>query len=300
MIANKVITILVILFSISCLAVESSEVVIPSAVEVSPRTELTLYDVVEVKNMTEQISSELKNISLNKAQDKTISKAELIKLLRGVKARFVLPAELKIIPSKSSISRMEIERKIKNKLYSDCGACDIQLQISSVPNKMESDWEMDLNIDLSKNSAMIPIYAAKNSDLRGWVIVDIKRYEVIPVLNKIVKVGDVMNEDMFVMEKRKVINNRDVVKRIESVIGMQASRFLSAGQTISFSDLKKEVVLKKGQMVRAFVGGVDFEVAISAEAQESGSLGDMIKIKNLDSQKVFAAKIVDRGIVRIE
>lgn len=300
MIASKIITILIVLFSISCLAGEGPEVVIPSAVEVSPRSEMTLFDVVEVKNMTEQISSELKNINLNSAQDRTISKTELIKLLRGVKARFVLPAELKIITSKSSISRMEIERKIKNKLYSDCSSCDIQLQISSVPNKMDSDWVMDLNIDLSKNSAMVPIYATKNSDLKGWVIVDIKRYEIIPVLNRVVKVGDVMNEDMFVMEKRKVINNRDVVKKIESAIGMQAARFLSSGQTISFSDLKKEVVLKKGQMVRAFVGGVDFEVAISAEVQESGALGDVIKIKNLDSQKVFAAKVVDRGIVRIE
>ena len=53
-------------------------------------------------------------------------------------------------------------------------------------------------------------------------------------------------------------------------------------------------------MVTAIVGNNSFEVVISAEAQEAGSVGDVVKVKNLDSQKVFAGKIVDRGVVRIE
>ena len=96
------------------------------------------------------------------------------------------------------------------------------------------------------------------------------------------------------------LNVRDNVQKIEAVIGMQAVRFLNAGQILQYSDLRKETVLKKGQIVRAMFGAVDFEIAISAEAQESGSIGDVVKIKNLDSQKVFAAKVVERGIVRIE
>ena len=105
---------------------------------------------------------------------------------------------------------------------------------------------------------------------------------------------------MLTLEKREVSNRRDTVLKIESVVGMQVTRFLNAGQIIQYTDLKKEQVLKKGQMVRAMVGGADFEVAISAEVQEAGAIGEIVKVKNLDSQKVFAAKIVDRGIVRIE
>lgn len=287
-------------FSASAFSADDVELVFPSAVEVSPREELTMYDVVEARNITEEIVSELKDINIKNSQKNSFSKNELVKMLRTIKARFVLPMELKIIRSKSSISRMEVERKIKNKIYASCAQCDIKIQISSVPGKMESDWQLDLNIDLTKNTLMIPIYSAKNSDLRGWVVADVKRYHNVPVVAKPIKIGDVLTEDMFVIEKRQLTNARDTVQKTESLIGMQASRFINLGQIIHYSDLKKEQVLKKGQMVRAVIGGTDFEVIISAESQESGAIGETVKVKNLDSLKVFAAKIVDRGLVRIE
>ena len=287
-------------FSISCLASGEIQLVFPSAVEVSPRTEISMYDIVEAKNLNEEMISELKEITVKENKSNTLHKSELAKMLRTVKARFVLPAEMKILRSQSSISRMEVERKIKNKIYSLCAGCEVQVQISSVPNKMESDWTLDLNIDLSKNTVMVPVFATKNTDVKGWIVAEIKRYQNVPVLSKSVKIGEILTEEMFAIEKRQLINSNDVIKKIELISGLQAARFLNAGQVILFADVKKEQVLKKGQMVKAMVGGIDFEVAISAEAQESGSVGDVVKIKNLDSQKVFGAKIMDRGTVRIE
>lgn len=285
------------LFSVSCFASRDVELVIPSAVEVSPRSEISMYDIVEAKNINDEIVSDLKQIII---KEDTLQKADLAKMLRAVKARFVLPVELKILRSRGTISRMEVERKIKNKIYSQCSLCNVQVQISSVPTNMESDWSLDLNIDLNKNTVMIPVFATKNIDTKGWIIAEIKRYQNVPVLNKSVKIGDVLTEDMVTIEYRQMMNVRDNVQKIEAVIGMQAVRFLNAGQILQYSDLRKETVLKKGQIVRAMFGAVDFEIAISAEAQESGSIGDVVKIKNLDSQKVFAAKVVERGIVRIE
>ncbi|MEQ1722730.1 MAG: flagellar basal body P-ring formation chaperone FlgA [Pseudobdellovibrio sp.] len=288
------------LFSIPCFASQDVELIIPSAVEVSPRTQISMYDIVEAKNMNDDVAAELKELIISDSKANVLYKTELAKMLRSVKARFVLPVELKIIRSRSSISRMEVERKIKNKIYSQCSGCEVQVQISSVPTKMESDWALDLNVDLSKSSVTLPIVAMKNSDIKGWVIAEIKRYQSVPVVNRSIKIGDVLTEDMFTIEKRQMMNSRDTVQKIESIVGMQAMRFLTAGQIIQYSDLKKEQVLKKGQMVRAMFGTSDFEVAISAEAQEAGAVGDVVKIKNMDSQKVFAAKIVERGLVRIE
>lgn len=292
------------LVSLNCFAsgLASGEVqlVFTSAIEVSPRSEISMYDIVEAKNLNEEMISELKEITITENKSNILYKSELAKMLRTVKARFVLPAEMKILRSQSPISRMEVERKIKNKIYSQCIDCEVQVQVSSVPNKMESDWALDLNIDLSKNTVMVPVFATKNTDIKGWIVAQVKRYQNVPVLNKSVKYGEVLTEEMFVIEKRQIMNSRDVIKKFESISGMQAARFLNAGQVIQLADIKKEQVLKKGQMVKAMVGGADFEVAISAEAQESGSIGDVVKIKNLDSQKVFGAKIVDRGTVRIE
>lgn len=290
---------LIFCFSASAFA-SDVELIIPSTVEVSPRAEITVFDIVEAKNMKDGMARELKQIVIDDSRPGGLTKSVLARALRSIEARFVLPTELKILRSRSAISRMEVERKIKNRIYSDCADCDVQVQISSVPANMASDWVMDLNIDLNKNSVTIPVYSARNSDSKGWIVADIKRYRSVPVVSRSLRIGDVLTADMFTVEKRLLLNVRDTVTNIESILGMQAARFMNAGQIVQYTDLKKEQIMKRGQMVKAMVGTSDFEVAISAEVQEAGAIGDVVKVKNLDSQKVFAARVVDRGLVRIE
>lgn len=288
-----------ILFSFPMLLLAAgAEITIPSVVEVSPRSSISLFDIVETKSMTDELAAELMSRPIH--ANAVMNKSEIARMVRGIKARFVLPSELKIIRSQSSVSRMEVERKIRNKIYSQCVDCEVNVQVSSVPVRMSADWTMDLNLDLTKNSLMIPIFAERDSDAKAWVVAQIRRYQEVPVLNRSVKIGEVLTEDMLSYEKRQLINQRDTVLKSSAVVGMQAARFLSAGQLIQNSDLKREQVLRRGQIVKAVFGNERFEVAITAEAQESAAVGDVVKVKNLDSQKVFAGKVIDRGLVRIE
>lgn len=291
---------LALVLSVKSFAAGEVELVIPSTVEVSPRSQISVYDIVEAKNLTEDVMTELQDIVIPESKLSSITKGELARLLYSVKARFVLPNGLKILKSSGAVSRMEVERKIKNKINSDCGSCEVQVVISNVPQNIESDWAMDLNIDLSKRNVMIPVYSTRNANSKGWIVAELKRYKGVPVLNQSVKVGDVLTNEMLTVEKREIMNVRDTYQSVASLVGMQAVRFLNAGQVVQFSDVKKEQLVKKGQMVKAIVGNSSFEVAISAEVQESGSVGEVVKVKNLDSQKVFAAKIIERGVVRIE
>lgn len=291
--------VLILAISFKCFAASEAELTIPSTVEVSPRSQITIFDIVEAKSMDDDIAEQLQNIAIPQSKS-SLTKGELARMLYSVKARFVLPNGLKILKSRGSVSHMEVERKIKNKLFSGCSTCDAQVIVASVPQNIESDWALDLNIDLSKKNVMIPVFGTKNSTSKGWIVAEIKRYQKVPVLNQSVKVGDVLTEEMLTIEKREILNIRDTHQSIANLIGMQAARFLNAGQVVHFSDVKKEHIVKKGQMVKAIVGNNTFEVAISAEVQESGSSGEVVKVKNLDSQKVFAAKVIERGVVRIE
>lgn len=276
------------------------EIVFSSAIEISPRSVITAYDVAETKNLTDEMTEDLKAIKLGDSNTIRIEKNELTQKLRTMHAKFMLPSEMKLLKSRMPISRMELERKIKNHVTKTCGECDLQIQISSVPMNVTADWELDLNVDLTKTSVMIPIRSIHEPEKKGWVVGEIKRYQNVPVLNRSVKVGDVITEDLVTVEKRLLTNPREVIISAMQMVGMQAARFLSAGQTVAFADLKKEQVVKKGQMVKAIAGHTYFEVSISAQVEEAGSIGDVIRIKNLDSQKVVAARVIDKGLVRIE
>ncbi len=297
---KQILKITLTFFPLFVWAQKQPEVIFPSAVEVSPRSIITAYDVVETRFLTEELSSELKTIEIGTSATTRIEKKDLIHKLRNLKAKFILPSEMKFLKSHHPISRMELERKIKNQLTRTCTECDLQIQILSVPTNVTADWDLDLNIDLTKSSVMIPIRTLDDADKKGWVVGQIKRYQLVPVPNRAVKISEVLTPDLITVEKRLLTNPREVITSAEQLYGMQTLHFLNAGQVISYSDLKKEMILKKGQMVRAVVGHANFEVSISAQVEEAGSIGDVIKIKNIDSQKVVAARVIEKGLVRIE
>ena len=289
------------LMSVSFVEAKSlPELTFSSATEVSPRNVLTAFDIVEAKNLNDETASELKQIVVGDEKTSRIVSSELARQLRHLKAKFMLPTEVKIMRSSSQVSRMEVERKIRNQLQVHCSECEIRIQITSVPSQLASDWNLDLNIDLNKSTLLIPIFSVSQPDRKGWVSAEVKRYQQIPVLNRALKASDVITQDVLSLEKRFVSSIREVVLNTESLVGMQVVRYMNAGQSFLFSDLKKENVVQRGQVVKAMMGNDTFEVSISAQVEESGAIGDVIKVKNLDSQKVFSAKVIERGLVRIE
>ncbi len=275
------------------------EIILSSAIEVSPRNKITAYDLVESRHLSEETMQELKNIQLGDQNTKYISKTELIKNLRNIDSQYRLPTEIKLLRSQSNMSRMEVERKIKNHLMMKCFTCEYTLLINSVPQAMTADWDLDLNIDFNKTSVMVPVFSTSHSDKKGWVVVEVKKYAMAPTLNRSLKVGDVISASMLTLEKR-LITRSDILTDANQIVGLQANRFLNAGQLLSDRDLKKEQVMRRGQIVKALFGQQSLQITISAQAEEAGAIGDVIRVKNLDSQKMFAAKIIDRGLVEIE
>lgn len=292
--------ILVSLLLVSKFALAKGEITLSSAIEVSPREVITAYDIVEGRNLTEATLAELKEIELGDAQTKTISKLAIIKKFQGLESNFRLPAEVKILRSKSNVSRLEIERKVMNHLLAKCGTCEYRMQINSVPQNLLTDWELDMNVDFNKSTVSIPVFSVSTPEKKGYVVVELKKYANVPVLTRPLKAGDVITEDAVTTEMRMLQSYQDAITDIKSVVGMQATRFLTAGQMLSSRDLKRETILRKGQMVKAIFGAEALEISITAQAEESGAVGDVIKVKNIDSNKMFAAKIIDRGVVRIE
>lgn len=278
---------------------QRGEIVFSSAIEISPREIITAYDVVETKNISKNILERLKNIVVATDKTSVVLRDDLIRKLRAIEANYMLPSQMKLLRSGQPVSRMEVERKIKNHLLSNCGKCDFRININSVPKLMTSDWELDLNVDLNKQTVMVPVFSISSPNTKGWITAEVKKYQKVSVLNRDLKVGEIVSEDMLVQEDR-LVTNPNIITPDNSVVGMQAVKFIPAGRALNYSDFKKEVVLKRGQIVKALAGQDNFEISISALAEESGAVGDVIKVKNAESNKVLSARIEDRSTVRIE
>ena len=299
---NKIVVAALLLVAITVKANKtktSAELIFASAIEVSPRANLTLYDIVETRGASDQLIEQLKDRKIS-YQNNHVTRGDLVYALRGLNAKFLLPQEIKLIRSKQNVSRMELERKIKNQLLARCSECDYQIQIQNVPRVLSADWTVELNIDLAKETVMIPITDEHLKGASQWVVAEIKKYAEIPVANRNISSQSSIEPSMFRLEKRIVRTTTDLVMSADELDGVVAMRALGAGQTFSKRDLKKEQIIKKNQVVKAQVEKNGFQIFVTAVAEDSGAMGDLIRVKNLDSQKIIAAEVVGSGVVKID
>ena len=89
-----------------------------------------------------------------------------------------------------------------------------------------------------------------------------------------------------------------VPTKIDEVKGMQARRTLSAGQAFRGDDVRRPIVITKGQTVtmQFIVPGV--ELTAMGRAMSEGGVGDTVTIQNPVSYRMIAGTVIAPGTVR--
>lgn len=93
---------------------------------------------------------------------------------------------------------------------------------------------------------------------------------------------------------------RDAIRSLEEAKGRVLRRSLNIGEVVRSTALEEPVVVKKGQTVTIVVENERLRITAIGTAQENGTLGDTIKVANIDSKKIIQAKVIDKDTVRVE
>lgn len=89
-----------------------------------------------------------------------------------------------------------------------------------------------------------------------------------------------------------------VPTKMEEVKGMQARRVLSAGQAFRGDDLRRPIVITKGQSVTMQFSAPGVELTATGRAMSEGGIGDMVTIQNPASFRMIAGTVIAPGVVR--
>jgi len=93
-------------------------------------------------------------------------------------------------------------------------------------------------------------------------------------------------ETRFVGDEREMLN-------------MELLRDLPANTPLRQQDLKSSTMVKRGQQVLVAVGeGKGFLITVRAEAQQDGTLGDQIRLKNPESGRLLSAVVTGMNTAR--
>lgn len=115
----------------------------------------------------------------------------------------------------------------------------------------------------------------------------------LPVLTTPKNVNEVIDANDLIIQSfpAQRVSGGDIIHDSSQIIGLAARRPLQAGQPIRLIDLKKEELVQRGSDVSLTFRNGSLEITAMGKALENGSLGDVIKITNVGTNRTVDAKI---------
>ena len=119
------------------------------------------------------------------------------------------------------------------------------------------------------------------------------KIKTVLVANQPLRRGTVLQASFF-KQVELPINSTDnmVLSQFKEIENTELLHDMGAEQAIRNYDIKPTLLVKRGQQVNFSVGeGRGFLITIKTEAQQDGSLGDQIKLKNVESGRFISGVI---------
>jgi flagella basal body P-ring formation protein FlgA len=122
----------------------------------------------------------------------------------------------------------------------------------------------------------------------------------MPVPKVTIYPGDVLTDGLLVM--KKFSRRRDMTPAYdtrEAVVGKIARRTLVPGRPIPVNSLKEPEIVKQGHRARIIFQADGLVITGEALALQSGNIGDIISLRNTDSNTTIRGTVLADGTVSV-
>jgi flagella basal body P-ring formation protein FlgA len=174
----------------------------------------------------------------------------------------------------------------------EAGALDSRLQLAACPTPL------DVNADLDRPSGRLNARV----DCRGanpwsiYVPVTIRVFRDVVVSTAPLERGQPIGPGDVTLEERDALaNGGRMLLRLEDAIGRTPRRDLPSHAALGASALEMPVLVKRGERLSlaSRTGGIT--VTATVEALGNGRMGEHIRVRNLQSQRVIEATVTGPG-----
>ena len=111
--------------------------------------------------------------------------------------------------------------------------------------------------------------------------------------------GTIFDPSQLEVRRVDLLRERDVVPAAVGDRTYIFSRSVSAGRLLTWHDIARRPLVKKGDVVEVSASEGQLLVTMKALAMENGAQGDTVTVRNPESQKNFAAVVVDENRVQV-
>lgn len=139
------------------------------------------------------------------------------------------------------------------------------------------------------------------ADAPGWTLTALVQASVfLPTVHaaRVIERGQTITRDHLQLQEVNIGKaSRGFYDDVEEVVGQGAKRRIRAGQLIAPNLLSAPLLVRRGQQVSIVASQDGISASATGEALANGREGEVIRVRNLGSQKVIEAQVVEEGVV---
>lgn len=235
----------------------------------------------------------------------TLSRDQIIRILKPVRSQCLNGAELKI-PEKLQINyvlklemnffKFWIERELgKNEAEKKFSLGQITLPPLDCRKISSLRWGL---FRLESKNTFRFVISVDGQSYGGSG--DFRVIQKLPIAKRNISPFERLSEMDFEIKERDVTFSPGYVTPLAHLIGKTVLRPVVQGMPVELKDIKPEYEVEKGQLVQIQFQGQNFMVTAMATAEQNGSVGDLIKIKNTETQKMLSGIVMGKGLVEVK
>ncbi len=136
----------------------------------------------------------------------------------------------------------------------------------------------------------------KNISVRG----QLKVMAPVAVLTRGVKRGSILHPNMVAMEMKDLSKLRTPCTDLRKVLGKKITKRLRNGSVLDLSFIEFPPVIHKGQLVKMVVNHNGLQLTATGISHMNGKQDQVIRVKNIRSNKSVFCKVSSPGIVEVQ
>ncbi|MFQ5963004.1 MAG: flagellar basal body P-ring formation chaperone FlgA [Candidatus Scalinduaceae bacterium] len=212
----------------------------------------------------------------------------------------------------TKITGAEIAQKAKEYLLSVITSKDREtiIELVRIPGdqwvtKRRDEIVLSVSLaDNSKNRGNIEVIVSAPSDdipfFKIPVFFKVRVFENVAIAKRRINSRQPLTSENVFLGKRETTETRGLAySSLEDLVDKVAIRTILPNTIITEEILETPPAIKRGNVVKLFIKADNFSIITKGLAQETGYTGEVIKFKNLDTEKVIYGKIIDSENVQI-
>ena len=158
--------------------------------------------------------------------------------------------------------------------------------------RLASEWSGSV-------SAAVEIWI--DEALHRTVFVPVKITQVVEVLvaMRALPRGTPISTDDVRVERREVGSGQEPLRDLSGLAGRQAARSIAAGEVLMAASVEQPALVKRGDVVLIVVEGRGLRAVTHGEAKEDGKEGQLIRVRNLTSNREVYGQVDGPRSVRV-